>query len=166
MNINIMKYFGLQRQIFGICPKCRQFFRLSDCKIFPKKKPVPDWMDKITKEEERLDRIEEKLAEKEEELREKARERGRQDAQLIARKIDPVFTRRKLNPDDAKVLFHPIDFIVFNGMKENKFRNIFLLDRHRAGDQALQESIRKVVERERYEWQTLRVSEEGKISVE
>jgi predicted Holliday junction resolvase-like endonuclease len=123
-------------------------------------------MDEFTKEEERLDRLEEELRKKEEELRRKARQKGRQLAQLIARKIDPVFTPRKLNPDDAKVLFHPVDFIVFNGMKENKLKNILLLERHRGSDLALQESIRKTIERERYEWQTLRISEEGKIIVE
>jgi len=31
---------------------------------------------------------------------------------------------------------------------------------------ALQKSIEKVVERENYEWQTLRVQEDGKIKVE
>jgi predicted Holliday junction resolvase-like endonuclease len=123
-------------------------------------------MDKITREEERLDRLEEILIEREDEFRDKARKKGRHYARLIARKIDPVFTPRKLNPDDAKVLFHPIDFIVFNGMKENKIKNIFLLDRRRSSNPALQESICKVIERERYEWQTLRISEDGKISVE
>ena len=45
-------------------------------------------------------------------------------------KIDPVFTPRRLNPDDAKVLFHPIDFVVFDGMKNaDQVKRIVLLDR-------------------------------------
>jgi len=85
------------------------------------------------------------------------------------RKIDPVFTPRKLNPDDAKVIFHPIDYIVFNGMKAPEpIKNIILLDRQAIGTdhRALQKSIEKVVEHENYEWQTLRVQEDGKIKVE
>jgi len=169
MKSDIVKFFGLGRQIFGICPKCNDFFRLSNCKIFLKKKPVPDWMDKITLKENRLTELEERLEEKKEELQEKAREKGRKLAQKAVRKIDPVFTPRKLNPDDAKVIFHPIDFIVFNGMKKiDSIKNIILLDREEKGKdhRSLQKSIERVVERENYEWQTLRVKEDGKIKIE
>jgi predicted Holliday junction resolvase-like endonuclease len=169
MKSEMVKFFSLQRQIFGICPKCEDFFRLSDCKIFMKKKPLADWMDKITLEENRLDGLEEKLEEKKKELQEQAREAGRKLAQKAVRKIDPVFTPHKLNPDDAKVIFHPIDYIVFNGMKAPEpIKNIILLDRKEKGKdhRGLQRSIEKVVGHENYEWQTLRVQEDGKIKAE
>ena len=169
MGSDVLKFFALQRQIFGICPKCQDFFRLSDCKIYIKKKPVADWMDKITLEEDRLDDAEEKLEEKKKDLQKKAQEKGRKRAQLVVKKIDPIFTPRKLDPDDAKVIFHPIDYIVFNGMKKaDSIKNIILLDRQEKGTEhrALQKSIEKVVEHENYEWQTLRVQEDGKIKVE
>jgi predicted Holliday junction resolvase-like endonuclease len=126
-------------------------------------------MDKIDSENERINKAEEKLEEEKEEIREKAREKGRKLAQLAVKKIDPIFTPRKLNPDDAKVIFHPIDYIVFNGMKEREsIKNIILLDRQEKGTdhRALQRSIEKVVEHENYEWQTLRVQEDGKIKLE
>lgn len=168
MKPDIIEFFTLQRQIFGICPECDEFFRLSDCRIFLKRKPAPDWIDKINAEIDRLDRIEEKLEEEKEKLQEKAREKGRERAQKVVRKIDPVFTPRKLNPDDAKVIFHPIDYIVFNGMKENSLRNITLLDRETSDPQhrSIQRSIEKVIEKGNYEWQTLRVLENGKIKEE
>ena len=118
---------------------------------------------------EKLDQLTQKLDEKEEGLREKAREKGRQLAQKAIKKIDPVFTPRKLNPDDAKVIFHPIDYIVFNGMKApDPIKNIILLDRQAKGTdhRSLQKSIGRVIEHENYEWQTLRVQEDGKIKVE
>ena len=38
----------------------------------------------------------------------------------------------KTNPDDAKVIFHPVDFVVFNGMKAGSngdaLKSIILLD--------------------------------------
>ena len=74
-----------------------------------------------------------------------------------------------LNPDDAKVIFHPIDYIVFNGMKApDPIKNIILLDRQAKGTdhRSLQKSIGRVIEHENYEWQTLRVQEDGKIKVE
>ena len=168
MKSDIVKFFGLQRQIFGVCPKCQDFFRLSDCKIYIKKKPLADWMDKITLEENRLDGLKERLDEKKKDFQEKAREAGRKLANRAVKKIDPVFTPHKLNPDDAKVIFHPIDYVVFAGMKKESIKNIILLDRQEKGadHRALQKSIEKVVEHESYEWQTLRVQEDRKIKVE
>ena len=169
MKSEMVKFFSLQRQIFGICPNCNDFFRLSNCNIFIKKKPTPDWMDEILKEKERLTELEEKLEEKKGELQQKAREKGRKLAQKAIRKIDPVFAPRRLNADDAKVIFHPIDYIVFKGMKDLvSIKDILLLDRETkdGNHRAIQRSIKKVVEHENYEWQTLRVQEDGKINVE
>jgi predicted Holliday junction resolvase-like endonuclease len=125
-------------------------------------------MDEITLEENRLDGLEEKLEERKKDLQEKAREAGRKLAQRAVKKIDPVFTPHKLNPDDAKVIFHPIDYVVFDGMKKESIKNIILLDRQEKGTdhRAVQKSIERVVEQENYEWETLRVQEDGKIKVE
>lgn len=169
MKPDVVKFFTLQRQIFGVCPKCQDLFRLSDCRISYKKKPILDWMDKISLENERLDKVEEKLEEKKADLQRKAQEKGRQQSNLVVKKIDPVFTPRKLDPDDAKVIFHPIDYIVFNGMKAPEpIKNIILLDRQTkdGNHRAIQKGIEKVIEHENYEWQTLRVREDGKIKVE
>jgi predicted Holliday junction resolvase-like endonuclease len=62
-----------------------------------------------------------------------------------------------------------IDYIVFDGMKAPEpMKNIILLDRKEKGKdhRGLQRSIERVVEHENYEWQTLRVQEDGKIKVE
>jgi predicted Holliday junction resolvase-like endonuclease len=169
MKSDMLKFFTLQRQLFGVCPSCGDFFRLSDCKVFVKKKPVSDWMDGLDLKREKLDQLTQKLDEKEEGLREKAREKGRQLAQKAIRKIDSIFTPRKLNPDDAKVIFHPIDYIVFNGMKSPaSMKNIVLLDRELKGTshRSVQRSIERVIEKENYEWQTLHVQEDGKIKVD
>jgi len=47
------------------------------------------------------------------------------------------------------------------------FWNIVLLDREtkEGNHRAIQKSIERVVEKESYEWQTLRVQENGKIKV-
>ena len=169
MTNDMLKFFDLQRQIFGVCPRSHELFRLSDCKIFLKKRPVQNWMDKIEREDERLTAADERLDGKEEEMREKAREKGRRLAQRAVRKIDPIFSPRKLNPDDAKVVFHPIDYIVFDGMKRGGgIRKLVLLDREGQSTDhiKLQRSIEKVIEHDNYEWLTLRVDEDGSIKEE
>ena len=168
MKSDIVKFFTIQRQIFGICPHTGQFFRLSDCKVYRKVKPTHDWMDKLETEEARLDGIEERIEAKKDEMQEKAREKGRQEAGKQIKKVDRVFAPRKLNPDDAKVLFHPIDYVVFNGMKNNEIKNLLLLDRQTksADHRRLQSSIEKTIERGNFEWVTLRVEENGEIKEE
>lgn len=167
MKNDILSFFSLHRRIFGLCPCCEGIFRLSDCHVYLKKKPVKDWMDDYESRSMKLDRWEEKIEEEKEALRERARAIGRKQAAKLISKIDPVFTPRRLDPDDAKVVFHPIDFVVFDGMKtKNEIRNILLLDRKDAEQREVQKSIEKVVEKGAYEWQTLRIENDGGITVE
>ena len=54
MKEEILKFFNVQRQIFGICPRCREFIRLSDCRVFLRTKPRTDWMDTLDAEADPL----------------------------------------------------------------------------------------------------------------
>src|SRR5688572_31037385 len=58
--------------------------------------------------------------------------------------------RSRLNCDDCKVIFHPVDFVIFDGMKsldDCRIRQIVLLDKDNKKDQGLQ--IRKVLLKDR-----------------
>lgn len=166
-NNDLLKFFQLQRQIFGVCPNSGNIFRLSECHIYVKKRPEPDWLQQIEASQNRINNAEEKLDEKEAGIREKARIAGRNEANKMVKKIDKLFQPLKLNPDDSKVIFHPVDFIVFNGMKTGQMKNLILLDKaYNNSDIRLQKSIKKVIEKKNYEWITLRVEENGSIKEE
>lgn len=166
-NNQLLKFFQLQRQIFGVCPHTGNVFRLSDCQIFVKKKPEPDWLQQIEATQLRINNAEGKLDEKEEGIREKARIAGRNEASKMVRKIDKIFHPLKLNPDDSKVIFHPVDYIIFNGMKTGQIKNLILMDKAKGNtDKRLQQSIQKVVAKKNYEWITLRIEENGNIKQE
>lgn len=167
MSNDIFNFFEVERRIFGICPKCKEFFRLSDCKIFLKGEKARDWLDDLDKKTDRLDRAEERLKEKRREIVEEAREKGRKQALKVIRSIDHVFTPKGLNPDDAKIIFHPIDYVVFSGIKEtSQVNKIVLLDRERkyADAKRLQRSVEKTIESGNYEWQTVTIYEDGEIN--
>ncbi len=173
MKQEIINFYSSLRQIFGICPYCECVFRLSDCKLYQRKKPAVDWKEKIDHEIARLDILEEKLEEKIELAREAAREAGRKQADKHIKKHDTIFYPLKLNPNDAKVVFHPVDFIVFNGMNNNNYgggsiKNLLLLDKNdKAGEYLnIQKSVEKAVDGGKYEWLTLRVEENGTITEE
>lgn len=167
MNPDLIKFFSYQRQIFGVCPCCGEIFRLSDCKVYRKEAPITDWKEKLEKQSAALDRFEEKLDEKMDALREKAREAGRKQADRLIKKVDPVFAPLKLNPDDAKVVYHPVDFVVFNGMKAKDLKNLVVLDAKEKPDdlRRVQESVANVIEKKNYEWLTVNVGMDGKIDL-
>ena len=129
-NNQLLKFFQLQRQIFGVCPHSGKIFRLSDCQVYvkSKNKPETDWLQKIENSQVRIDNAEENLDEREEEIRDAAKVAGRNEAARMVKKIDKIFHPLKLNPDDTKVVFHPVDFIVFNGMKTGQIKNLIFMD--------------------------------------
>jgi len=167
MKKEALEFFSIGQQIFGICPHSGEFFRLSDCKVYQKKRPPKDWFENERLEEKRLDHYKLKTDEMRLPLQLRAIEKGRLAAKLAVKKLDPVFASLKLDPDDAKVIFHPIDYIVFNGMKNgsSRMKNITLLDRVAVSSEhrQIQKSIAAVVAKKKYEWQTLSIDEKGSI---
>ena len=73
MKSELIKFFAIQRQIFGVCTCCGEIFRLSDSNVYIKKKPEPDWMNKLNQSNARLDKTEEKINSEEAEVWELAR---------------------------------------------------------------------------------------------
>ena len=90
---------------------------------------------------------------------------SKKEAYKIVKGIDPIFNAMKLNPNDVKVLFHPIDFVVFNGKTDNFVTEIILLDKkNKSGqDLSIQKSIEKVIQKKNFDWLTLRVGNNGNI---
>ena len=78
-----------------------------------------------------------------------------------------LFAPLKLNPDDAKVVFHPIDFLVFNGLKAKELKNLLILDSdNKPTDlKRIQDSVINVIEKGNYEWLTMNVEIGGKITM-
>lgn len=148
-----------------MCPNSGAIFRLSDCHIYLKKKPENDWLQQIEAKQKRINKETEKLNEIEASVREQARIAGRKEAAKAIKKIDTIFNPLKLNPDDSKVIFHPVDYIVFNGMKSGQMKNLIFMDKEKQTgiDKQLHQSIEKVIEKENYEWITLRVEDNGNI---
>lgn len=171
MTKKLMDYYAAQRRIFGICPRCDHIFRLSDVHIQASSRSVgqSDWMHQFGKESERIDGLTMQLNDQEVALREQARAIGRTAATKAIQKVDRLFHPRRMTAEEAKVLFHPVDYLVFHGMKcDSGVTKLVFLDRtpttkeHRG----IQKSIRRAIDRRRVRWVTLRVTDSGSIRVE
>ncbi|MFC0772670.1 Holliday junction resolvase-like protein [Terrimonas alba] len=169
MQKQVLEFYSALRQIFGVCPECDEIIRLSDGKLYQKQKPENDWKENIDREIYKLELLEEKIEEKIKTAREAAREAGRKAAKKIIRKIDPIFHPLGLDCNDCKVIFHPVDFVVFKGMNSTSgdcsIKELLLLDKNSKNGESLsvQKSIEKAIHNENYEWLTLRIENNGNI---
>lgn len=160
-----IQFFNNLRQTFCHCSKCNETYRLSDSVLFQDKKPNQTWLDKLEREIKSLESREQALKVKVAKAKQDAIIQGRIDADAFIEQFDTLFKPLGLNPNDAKVHFHPVDYIVFNGMNDNfnpKVKNIVLLDR-KENDSIVQESIRECVHDEKYGFISVRIKADGEV---
>lgn len=158
-----------QRHIFGVCPDCHGLFRLVDVKISYKTAYIPDWYDKIQRKQERWDMKLEELKGKERELKGKAIEKAtRTQLPRLLKKIIPTFVSGKINPHDVKTIFHPIDFVAFDGLNNEDVKRVCLMDKKTSdkGRVAIQQSISDAIKSDAIEWKTVRIGSAGEITTE
>jgi predicted Holliday junction resolvase-like endonuclease len=82
------------------------------------------------------------------------------------RKIDPIFGGSGYDPQDVKVVFNPVAYVVFDGMSQGKVTKVQLLatpPQNRISEQ-VQSSIEQTVSRGNLEFRTLRVDNRGRVS--
>jgi predicted Holliday junction resolvase-like endonuclease len=166
---NFFGIFQSFRTIFCICPNCGGLVRLSDLKIFSKGKQVKTWLDVYEHKMKTIETKQEKFEEMEDKIRKKAAERGRKKVEKkLSQLVSEKFAKTKFNPYDIKAVWHPVDFVVFNGMNDGNVKNIIFLSKT-SGNNALEKvrlSVRETIEKEGYDWAVARISNEGKIVLE
>jgi len=167
---SIVSTFQNFRQVLCLCPCCGDIHRLSDLHLRYRGAIKKTWLDTYNEKEGKIQKQEDSFLEKEKKIREKAREQGRKLAQeSIKKALAPDFKRLHLDPYDIKPLLHPVDFLVFKGMNEQKtIDQILLLSKHTKNKDlnAIRSSVKDVIQKGEYDWKTLRVDEAGKISFE
>lgn len=165
-------YFREQRHIFGVCPnpECRTVSRLADIRVSYRAKYVKDWLDRVDDETASWEEKQSGLEEKQKELKKKYIDKARRTVlPQKLRSISPLFRKERVQPEDIKVVSHPLDFIGFDGLITNEnLRRIVLLDSelNKSFRANIQQSIGKAVDDAKYDWSVLRVDEEGKITQE
>ena len=156
--------FQDMRTILCICPCCGELVRASDLHLSAHGKAPKTWLDDYETELRELNEKEEKFDAKASEIRAKAIKRGR--SRVIEKAcscLDSSLAKHKYNPYDIKALFHPVDFIVFNGLNTGgALKDITFLTRTRRGD-LLQKSVQESVKDGSYSWKVARVTDDGGV---
>jgi predicted Holliday junction resolvase-like endonuclease len=159
-----------QRHIFGVCPECHEVSRLTDIQISYKVRYVPDWLETLEREESQLEGRKERLEERAKEIRLRTLETTRRKLlPLKLKAVSPVFKKARVMPQDVKVLLHPIDYVCFDGLySQDILRKIVFLDSKPMTnlERRVQTSISRAIARSALEWTTMRVGNDGRISLE
>jgi predicted Holliday junction resolvase-like endonuclease len=154
------------QRIFGFCPCCGELFRLSDATLFYNAPPPSTPFDDLNDELLRLQRSDDRLQEQADRLKEKAKQKGRLEMERRLNEVMSFFRRQRIALRDMKLLFHPVDYVVFRGLSEGECTAVELLDREpeSAGHERLQRSIERTVDAGNYSWITMQIADDGKVT--
>jgi predicted Holliday junction resolvase-like endonuclease len=167
MSASLVDSFQDLRTILCICPCCGELVRASELHLSSHGKAPKTWLDDYDAELSRLEKREEEFEASVAEVKQAAIERGRKIVvERASSCLDSSISCFNYDPYDIKALFHPVDFVVFNGLNAGEgLEDITFLTRSRRGD-ALQKSVAKVVKDGKYSWKVARVTEDGGVDYE
>jgi predicted Holliday junction resolvase-like endonuclease len=172
---NLLGAFEEIQNILGICPCCGELFKLADAKlILPKEKPKDSLYSQLLKQEagvaRQLHDLEMKEAEFEVEMDVISQQRieaGRLSAIEKQRAVDPYFSGRGVSPRTVKVLFHPVEHIVFHCINDGASDGIEFVSREPKTrlQETIVTSINQVVSKGNVEYHLLRIDDDGNFDV-
>lgn len=146
-------------KLFAECPNCGEEFSLSRALLFDGRKKFPDKAEKIRLEllKEIDDRISDLI-----ERQKRARTKSEKTAIAVGigkiiEKILPVHKNFNLITSDCRFIAEPIDMIVFDGLSENKIKQITFMD-VKTGHASLnthQKRIRDAIQDHNVKWRSL-----------
>lgn len=188
----LVAFFKEQYYVFGICPCCGDIFQLSDCLItvkhkhvaLPEHEDIIDLQEKNERHLEKLEELEGQLDEKKYALSElkyemkaskdnaeitRYKKEGRKHALNKSKKYISLFHKKNLDPRDARLIFSPIEFMVFDGLTEYKeINNLVFLSKKpdNRSKEKINESIYQVLKKGNLDFQLIRITDKGEIIYE
>lgn len=163
--MNWVAAFQEMKRLYGFCPCCGELFRLSEATLFTADPPPTTEFDKIEDRRRRLERANEKFDEQEGQIRAAAVQKGQQEAKKRLKKIAPFFIARRIDPQDVKVIFNPVNYVVFRGLNSNGVRTVELVDSpaETKAHERIHQSIAAALRAGNVEWATLRIEDGGQV---
>ena len=165
---------GIQ-EVLAICPCCGEIIRLAEGKfIFARTRPRSCEYLNLIATEKTLQGQEDRLTDAEESFREvlanrrkDLREQGRSLAKKKLRKIDPTFSGTKVDPQDVKLIFDPVEYVVFHGLNSEGVDLIEFISRSPVNkmQEIVTSSIVSTISRGNVEFETLSMRDDGSFEV-
>lgn len=174
MNALLNTVNGMQ-EILGVCPCCGELFRLVEAKfLFPMKTPrTCEYLDLIAFEREvadhhdRLTAAEDRFDERLRQQREALVMEGRRKAKKRLRKIDPVFSARGIDPQDVKVIFEPVEYVIFHGLNSTGVTSLEFVSRppESRSQEITVGAVDRAIRKGNVEFETLHLRDDGSLEI-
>jgi len=162
--------------ILVICPCCGELLRVSDLQFRFAGEFDQTVLDELRRRERGVEKGQEALERKikqfedgESALRSEAKKRGREQMRQLVRELDPGLARLQYDPKDIKVIGHPVDLVVFDGLNSDSgtVKNIIFVARNRSKSTKIaRKTLAKAIETGQYLWETVTVGMDGKVVVQ
>jgi predicted Holliday junction resolvase-like endonuclease len=100
-------------------------------------------------------------------LKEKACVEGRIATQKRLQLFQPFFSQQRLNVKDVRVLFDPVDYVAFRGLGDGVCTELIFIDREPNSNrrERLHKSLRHAIDTGNLEWKTIRIADDGRITL-
>lgn len=163
--MNLLEAFTGFQRVYGTCPCCGELFRLSEAAIFVSTPPPKTEFDALQEDEDKLQASIARFEDGEEKVRESARTKGREAAKSRLATIAPFFVAKGIDPNDAKVLFDPILYLVFEGMTDGICNRLQFVDPppDNSEREKVHRTLAAALRAGHVEWRTLEVQDDGRI---
>lgn len=165
----LLDAFQSFRRILCVCPCCGEIVRMSDLHLKYSGKSPKTWLDKYELKLLELQDKEQVFQAKEAEMRETAIERGRNKVPLMVKNcLCPEFKELEYDPYDIKAIMDPVDFVVFDGLNQEKqVKSVTFLAKPTTPQMhAVIGSIKTAVSKGSYDWKVARITTTGKVEFE
>jgi|SRR5438105_9164935 len=151
--------------IYGFCPCCGESFRLSEATLHYKSMPPTTPWDVLDAGWERLEAAQERFTDQQYLIREESREAGRKEADRRLKTLTAAFRRSGIHIGDVRLMFDPVDYVIFHGMRSDRCKEIEFLDREPTSrpKEQLQRSIEHALRAGNVWWTTARIGDDGHI---
>lgn len=160
MTSSLSRVFSDLGNILAICPQdgCGRPFYVSEARIYMDGNRQRSFVDTLRVEERRLEEQEQLLDLLEKDLRQAAAKAGQKAAKKLLKKIDPWFSGSGYDPQDVKVVFDPVSYVIFDGLHSENLKQILLLSYppENGSSETVQLSLAMAIKRGNIEFRTLR----------
>jgi predicted Holliday junction resolvase-like endonuclease len=171
--VALLETFHAFRGVLVICPCCKEIVHLAELRFQYVGAFEETFLDRLRVEEKKLLQKDYRMRKKEVQfdlqekaLRNAAIEKGRKAADERIYEIEPALKKINFHPRDIKVVAHPIDMIVFDGLSGGGLKNIILVNRcSKRNKKDFCKHLEKVLEEKRYWWETVTIKEDGSVAV-
>ena len=173
---DLLHAISAMQEVLAICPCCGEIFRLVEARIsLPQHPPKTcDYLEltalerKLTARQDRIDSAEERFEESLEKQRDACAQLGRNEAKKRLRLIDPTFSAKNIDPQDVKVLFDPVEYVIFHGLNSfGDLRSVEFISRRPTNKRqsTITESIDEAVRKRNLSFEALYLRDDGTFDV-